>query len=393
MSKKKEEQVVYKTKYDKKMAEREQQKKKDAKSLFLARVIGVVLVAAVVAAILVPVVMNIVKKNEALNGTYVKINDHELTKLEYDYYYNTTVNSYISTYGSFLQYMNLDTAKDFSTQQYTDDMTWKDYFDQMTVEQIKQTYALLDDAEANGFSYDAMSEYDSYVASMKESAETTGYTVQDYYHSYFGSYATEKNVASFIQDGIIASAYYDQLTEDHKPSTEEVQNYYQENKNSYDQVDYQSYLSSCELSEDATEEEKTADGETRLKDVQEQLAAMEAGKDLALELEPTEGAKISAVPSVASEWLFDESRQEGDIEAFLDESTADVYVVQFVKRYYDAENDETISQTLAQQTVTEYVYGLAEQYTVTDVKGELNYLTISAAETDTNSDTATDAEE
>lgn len=370
MSKQKEEQV-YKTKYDKKMAEREQQKKKDAKSLQRARVLSVVLAVAVLAAIIIPIVSGIIKKKEAISGTYVKINEHEISGLEYDFYYNTTVNNYINTYGRLLQYMNLDTTKDFATQQYTEELTWKDYFDEMTVEQIKQTYALLDDAAQNAFSYDATEEYDAYIANIKEAAQTTGNSMEDYYHSYFGKYATEANVAAYIKDGIVANAYYDKLTENYKPSDEEIQDYYQENKSAYDQVDYESYVSSGDLGEDATEEEKN-------KDMQERLASVkESGETLEMEL--IEGAKISTVPAVAADWLFDEARKEGDTEIFTDDTTYDVYAIQFVKRYYDEANNENISQTIASQAATEYAYGLAENYTVTDVKGTLKYLTIPEA--------------
>lgn len=385
MSKQKEEQV-YKTKYDKKMAERKLQKKKDAQSLLAARIVGVAILVVVLAAIIIPITVSIVKKNEALrelDQTYVKINDHEITKLEYDYYYNTMVNNYMNTYGSFLQYMGLDTTQDFSLQQYSDEMTWKDYFDKMTVEQIKQTYAMLDDAQANGFSYDVTQEYDSYLTSVKEAADTNGSNVKDYYKAYFGTYATETNVADYIKDGILVSAYYDQLIKDHEPTEEEVQNYYQEAKNSYDQIDYKSYVSSSELAEDATEEEKSADLEKRLADATEQLVLAENGEESALELELIEGAQYATVPTAASEWLFDEARAEGDMEVFSDESTSTVYVVEFVKRYYDEANNETISQLLAQQTVTEYAYSLAEEYTVTDIKGDLKYLTIPETTTET----------
>lgn len=74
--------------------------------------------------------MSAYTKYAAVHNTYVKIGDHEITKVEYDYYYNNAVNSYLSMYGSYLPYMGLDTSKDFAQQQYTDNMTWKDYFDQ-----------------------------------------------------------------------------------------------------------------------------------------------------------------------------------------------------------------------------------------------------------------------
>ena len=51
------------------------------------KIVGVILCVAVVVAIAAPIISNVVKKQQALNGTYVKIGDHELSELEYDYYY------------------------------------------------------------------------------------------------------------------------------------------------------------------------------------------------------------------------------------------------------------------------------------------------------------------
>ena len=129
------------TKYDRKMEARRQQKLKDERQAKLTKMIAAAVGIVIVAAIVFSIVSPIIKKNQTLSGTYVKVGEHELTKLEYDYYYETTVNNYLNSMSSILPYLGLDTSGDFSKQQYTETMTWKDLFDEMTVEQIKQTKA------------------------------------------------------------------------------------------------------------------------------------------------------------------------------------------------------------------------------------------------------------
>lgn len=386
-------QQEYKTKYDRKMAERAMEKKKEERQLKIMKIVGVILCAAVVVAIAAPIISNVVKKQQALNGTYVKIGDHELSELEYDYYYYSAVNNYINTYGSFISYLGLDTSVDFDKQQYDETKTWKDYFDQMTVdEQIKPIFALLDEAQKNGFTYDAAEDYDAYVASIQEAADNAGVSLSDYYRNYFGPYATASNVEAFIKNGYIASAYYEQLVADNAPTTEEVKTYYDENRNAYDQVDYKSIaFETPEFEEDATDEEKAKDLEDRQKQAEDVLAQIENG-DTVDGFELTEGAKYSAVPSSAAAWLFDDSRAEGDIQVFTDDSTSNVYVVQFVKKFYDEANDETISSSLASQTVSAQLQEVADRYEVVDVKGDLKYLTIPETTTEDTSagDTAED---
>jgi len=370
-------QQEYKTKYDRKMAERAMEKKKEERQLKIMKIVGVILCVAVVVAIAAPIISNVVKKQQALNGTYVKIGDHELSELEYDYYYYSAVNNYINTYGSFISYLGLDTSVDFDKQQYDETKTWKDYFDQMTVdEQIKPIFALLDEAQKNGFTYDAAEDYDAYAASIQEAADNAGVSLSDYYRNYFGPYATASNVEDFIKNGYIASAYYEQLVADNAPTAEEVKTYYDENRNAYDQVDYKSIaFETPEFEEDATDEEKAKDLEDRQKQAEDVLAQIENG-DTVDGFELTEGAKYSAVPSSAAAWLFDDTRAEGDIQVFTDDSTSNVYVVQFVKKFYDEANDETISSSLASQTVSAQLQEVADRYEVVDVKGDLKYLTI-----------------
>lgn len=386
-------QQEYKTKYDRKMAERAMEKKKEERQLKIMKIVGVILCVAVVVAIAAPIISNVVKKQQALNGTYVKIGDHELSELEYDYYYYSAVNNYINTYGSFISYLGLDTSVDFDKQQYDETKTWKDYFDQMTVdEQIKPIFALLDEVQKNGFTYDAAEDYDAYAASIQEAADNAGVSLSDYYRNYFGPYATASNVEDFIKNGYIASAYYEQLVADNAPTTEEVKTYYDENRNAYDQVDYKSIaFETPEFEEDATDEEKAKDLEDRQKQAEDVLAQIENG-DTVDGFELTEGAKYSAVPSSAAAWLFDDTRAEGDIQVFTDDSTSNVYVVQFVKKFYDEANDETISSSLASQTVSAQLQEVADRYEVVDVKGDLKYLTIPETTTEDTSagDTAED---
>lgn len=376
------------TKYDRKMAERAQAKVKEARQLKIMKLVGVVCCIAIVAAIVIPVVMNSVKKSQVLHDTYVRIGDHEMTKLEYDYYYYSSVNSYLSMYGSLISYMGLDTTVDFDEQQYDETMTWKDYFDSTAVDQATQIYALLDDAQKNGFTYDTTEEYTSYVDSIKEAAANSGDSLSDYYKSYFGSYATEANMEGFIKDGLVAAAYYDQLVADQEISADEVKTYYEENRNSYDQVDYKSKVFETPANEEENKSDVDLEVEEREQQAQELLAAVQNGE--AVEgFELSEGVKMSSVPSCASDWLFDDARAEGDIEVFTDEYTSDVYVVQFEKKYYDETNDESISTLLAGQKAGEYIQALTEGYAATDVKGELKYLTIPDAVAETGN---TDAE-
>jgi len=407
----KEEQKIQ-TRYDKKMAERKAREEKEKREDKIFKIVSSVIGVAVVLAIVIGIGSTIVKKQTALNGTYIQVGDRKVSQLEFDYYYNAAVNTYLSTYGSLLPYMGLDTSQDFADQAYDDNMSWKDYFDQMAVQQMTQVFALIDDAAATGFAYDDTADYEERVSGFQTAASSAGITESEYYKSAFGQYATKSNVSQFIKDGLLAAAYYSNLIEVNTPSAEEITSYYQENPQNYDKVDYRSFVFTADLADDASEDDiakameeikKKADAfrDARVSGSDfEELCIENASEDVKADYEDkdteyclSEGQQRAYSPSAISDWLYDDARKENDIEVIEDADNDRYYVVEFVRRYYDAEaSDAEISELLASNATTEHISGLMENYQVTDTKGKLKYLTVTET-TDTTQTTDTQTEE
>ena len=382
------------TKYDRKMEARKQQKIKDARQEKITKTLAAAVGILLAASIIISAGISIISKSSALKGTYIKIGDKELTQLEYDYFYNSAVNNYLAAYSSILPYMGLDTSTDFAKQQYTDQLTWKDMFDEMTVEQIKQTKAMADDAVKNGFEYDVAADYESFNTNLEASASSAGISVGAYYKQYFGKYATVSNMEPFIKENLLAGAYYEKLLTDNAPSQEEIKAYYEENKQSYDKVDYRSFTFTADLDAEADEDavnkamdELKAKAEAMMKARRdgedfETLCLENASEDAKANYEDAEneysfeGRTYAGIPSVMAQWLYEDGRKEGDITVLADEAGHQYYVVEFISKYYDEADDANISSTMASQRVTEYAAALVENYEVTDVKGDLKYLTV-----------------
>lgn len=402
------------TKYDRKVEARKQQKIKEARQDKITKIVSMAVCAVVILAVVISVAVSVIRKSTVLNGTYVKIGDHELTQLEYDYYYNSAVNNYLTTYSSLMPYMGLDTSADFDKQEYAEGMTWKDMFDEMTVEQIKQTRVMVKNAGEKGFVYDADEEYNNFVSSIQSYADSANVSVKEYYKQSFGDYATQKNIEPFVRENLLASAYYNHLIEENAATDEEVSAYYEEHKQDYDKVDYRSFIFTAELAEDA-DDDAVSSAMKELKDKAD--AMMEARKDgedfealcvenasedakanyedTESEYSLTEGRYYSGTSSVISGWLYEESRKEGDITVLEDETNYQYYVVEFVKRYFDEADNENIANTIASQRASDYVAELVEACEVVDVKGELKYLTIdrTSDEVDSQEDNTEDESE
>lgn len=383
------------TKYERKIEERKKQEEKDKRDAKLMRIGVITVCILIVAAIIGSVAASVLRKKTAVKDTYVTIGNHSVTKLEFDYYYNLMKNNYMMTYGSLLSYMGVDATQDLEDQQYSGEMTYKDLFEQLAVEQIRQTKALADDAAANNFTYDDTEDYAAILDEVAVNAEAAGTTVNNYYKLSYGEYATEENLEPFAKEGLLAGEYYNYLIEQNAPEDQEIKDYYEENVLSYDRVDYHSFTFEAETEEEASEEDVKKAMEDSRKKADAMKKAREEGaefKELCLEnaseenkamyedsesdASLREGAYHSSIPSIMADWLYEDGRAEGDIAVLKDDDNHQYYVVEFVKRYFDEADNENISNTISSERASEYIENLMEGYPVTDQKGELKYLTI-----------------
>lgn len=347
------------TKYDRKVQKRKEEKEKEKKEERISTTVGIVFLVALVCL----VASFPIRTYLATHETYVVINGEEVNKVEFDYVYNTSKNNYITQYGSYLSYFGLDTSKDLSTQMYSETLTWQDYFEQNAVESLKQNKALMAEAKAAGFTYDTTDEYNTFKETIKTSAAAAGVSDKEYVRSIYGSYATMGRIEEYVKNDMVMNAYYQKLQEDNAPGDDEIQSYYEENKATYDSVDYRLTTIEADLPTEPTEladpvEETAADTtgstdgtaatdstqDTAYQPSDAEIAkAMEDAKVLADDAEQTvakdgeahENEKKSSVNYLISDWLFDDARKAGDTTVITNDNSHCYYAVAFEKRYLD----------------------------------------------------------
>lgn len=347
------------TKYDRKVQKRKEEKEKEKKEERISTAIGIVVLVALVCL----VASFPIRTYLATHETYVVVNGEAVNKVEFDYQYNLTKNNYITQYGSYLTYFGLDTSKDLSTQMYSETLTWQDYFEQNAVESLKQNKALMAEAKAAGFTYDTTDEYNTFKETIKTSAASAGISEKEYVRSIYGSYATMGRIEEYVKNDMVMNAYYQKLQEDNAPSDDEIQSYYEENKATYDSVDYRLTTIEADLPTEPTEladpvEETAADTtgttdgtaatdstqDTAYQPSDAEIAkAMEDAKVLADDAEQTvakdgeahENEKKSSVNYLISDWLFDDARKAGDTTVITNDNSHCYYAVAFEKRYLD----------------------------------------------------------
>ena len=320
------------TRYDKKVQKRKEAAERERKLARIKKIIGIVVAAVIVIAIAsVPV-----RSYVASHSTYLSVGNHDITKVEFDYYYNLTKNDYLNTYGSYLSYMGLDTTQDLSKQQYSDTMTWEDYFASLALETIKQNKALADQAKAENFAYDTAKDLASFEQSAKEAAKNSDVSMSRYYKATFGSYATFARIKPIVEEGYYVNAYYKAQTEAKAPSEDEIKAYYDENKDTYDSVDYHMVEVAAEIP--TTTDADGNEVEATEEEINSAMAEAKTKADEALETVGKDGEAFtgklkSSISSYISDWLFEEARKKGDTTVIEDTDNHKYYVLQFDQRY------------------------------------------------------------
>ena len=299
------------TKYDLKMQRRQEEEKKAKKEKAIIKTgcILAVIICVCIAA------WKFYDNYQEKHGPYITVGDHEIQKAEFDYYYYSSLNSFASTYGSYLSYFGLDTSKPLDQQQYSDTMTWDDYFQQQAVNQLKNVYALTDEANEKGFEYDASSDYDDMVTSIKSYAQQQGVSEDEYCKSVFGSDATLEGIKPYVEMSGLASAYYNDVKDNIEVTDDEINTYYDENKDDYDSVDYRVCKIEADMPEEETETETEAQTETAAESISETAAESTSETAVTETQTETESETMSAEESEAAAKAEEEAKEAAMAEA------------------------------------------------------------------------------
>lgn len=211
-------------------------KKKPVKIIF-ASIIGVIIVALLV--VFGVRYYTVPNSNEKMNpgNVALKIGDTNVSVGMYDYFYATVVYEYeqYANYG----YNNLDTSKDYSKQTTTDDegneITWLEKFEQDAIKRIKVIVAYYEKAEKAGIELteDQQSSIDTQIESLEANASSADTSVDKYIQESYGEYCGVATLRKYLKMYYLASSYYNTMSIDEKPTDDEIEAYFNDNKEKY----------------------------------------------------------------------------------------------------------------------------------------------------------------
>ena len=375
------------TKYDKKRQRRREEEIKEARN----KKIAIGSFWAIAALIVVIVAVNIWGNYNKIHNEFISVDDDKISGIEFDFYYQMTKQNMLSQtlYGSmtyadyFTSYMGYDTSKDDAQQKYSStDNTWYDYFANMTVSTIKEDKALLKAADEAGYSYDKADEdYEEFQNNVSEAASDSGVSVADYYKSAFGKNATESSIKEYVSEYLKAAAYQEQLQTDLAATDSEIKDYYEEHKDSYDDIDYRVFKIAAGSDDDTAKEQAKNKANDMLEKITDEDTFAQMCKEYATDDEKAtyedssaslkSNIKKSSAESAISDWLFDSERKAGDKTVIEDSDNNQYYVVYFINRDYDSSNDTSIANTVLSTKYSDLISSYTDNMKVDNKKNRI----------------------
>lgn len=344
---------------DKKTLARQEAEKKAAKSR-RQWTIGSILVA-----ILLIVIILLNSGFLYKHTTAATVGDRSISPVELSYYYFNQYSGFMSTYGSYASLFGLDTSggvaslRDQECPMLSDGGSWRDYFLQGALDNLKQVVALKSYADANGITLDEseLADIDEQLATLTDTAKAYGYSsANNFLAAQYGEGVTAKLVRALTVESAVAAKALSQYSDSLSFTDEELETYYASLEGSSDFFDYAYYYIAAEaLPVESTEAEgesaETAVTEQTLLEARMTAEAIETayrdGADIddyterfnaAIEAEfDSDSATVRSGVSGSSlgdmsDFLRDASRKAGDLAVVENSSGDGYYVVLFLAR-------------------------------------------------------------
>lgn len=306
----------------------------------------VLIAAAVVALIAIVLVSYFTSPAFLRTKTAGTIGDDRISEAEFAYFYQTSFqdiyNSAYQTYGEYTSYI-LDTNKSLNEQYYKEDYTWHQYITDTACASIEEVHALCKAASDAGYVLpDAQAALvDQAVESMEASAEKAGYSTSLYLRAVYGHGMNLKSYRSYVENIVLADAYSNSVLSSYTYTDEQIDAYYNANKQAFDTVDLRMISISGKSNEDGTvdltEAKATAEEALATYKTEEELAQFGVDLDEEDAIKEPDNTLYTYVPETQltpegmADWFFDEARQYGDMEIFHDENS--YYVGFFIGRH------------------------------------------------------------
>lgn len=282
--------------------------------------------------------------------TAAVVSGHKISPATLNYYYRAAYDNMANQMGDFFSYM-VDTETPLDEQYYDEEngTTWADFLTDQALQSASSTYAIYDEAVANGFTLtdDDKTDIDGSMSMLDYYATAYGFgSANAFLSAQYGTGCNTKNYRDYIEVNTLVGNYAQHVNDSFTYSADELKAEYDANPDKYDTVNYRLFTITSAMFDET-------DDEDALKQQQEQMAREMAeaaqGDEAAFNAQALKNAPedtkesyqddsytlrsasgYSSAPADLADWLYDTARQEGD--ATYVEYSAGYYVAYYISR-------------------------------------------------------------
>lgn len=316
------------------------------------------------------------------NFTAVTIDNVKYSITDFNYYYNNVYMQYyqaVSGTGDLGSAMLPNQNTSLKSQIYDEATgeTWAEFFEEMALEQMTSDNRVYLKAQEAGFQLpdDEKAKLDTEIENMKTMGYASGYQkFDDYLKAAYGKSMNEATYRKNAERTTLVNSYTNHVHDSFEYSQDEIESYYNENKDIFDTFTYRYFLvSGAEVKEtdypdtaayDAAKAAAVEAAGVKAGEIVAKITDEQSFIDAAREYDPETYKEDSAservykgelLGSTYGDWLRDASRKNGDVTSI--KSTNGYYVVFFGSRdnnHYPTVNIQQI--VVSQEAIDETKY-------------------------------------
>lgn len=341
---------------EKEAAAKKRQKKINILTAVLSSVAAVIFIASIV-------IINFIESSGYLlrRQTVLKSNNLSVSAATFTYFFNYEYQNFINNNSQNLTYYGLDVNTSLRAQEANDGTNWFDYFANNTKTSLEEILYLSEKAKALGIKLDdeENKQLEDFFVNLKEGAEQNKVSVKEYIATVYGEGVNEDDIRKGLELSMLATKFYDQKINSTEYSDTEISNYFNNNKNKFQYVDYKYYTFTPSVNVDMSEDEK----QVEYKKAEDNAARLMKAKNAAdfdkilteiLKEENTTDTNIETALSntvldkssfdeefEVSKWAFGDKSKANDTYLYKNDKARSVYLL--VKKPY---RDETETRSV-----------------------------------------------
>lgn len=282
----------------------------------------------------------------------VTVGDHTLSSDMLNYFYVDQVYNWFEQYYYYISMFGLDVTQPLDQQTYmSSDSTWADAFLVQAINTIRTTYALYDDAVANGFTLSSEDETSikATLSNYALYALQNDISLDDYLVSLYGRGANQESFQEYLEVVQLATSYYTEYYNGLTYDQDDFDAAQAENFDLYSTYDYTYYfVSYLDYREGGTTSES---GTTTYSD-EEKAAAAARAKEVADSLLPAAKEGPDALKAAALALDINIGKTEDDLSAFAEVSFLQSKLNSSVKEWMTAEGRKAGDVAVLESTST-----------------------------------------